>query len=1379
MVSIIGALVVTLVGFASSVIVYLWSIANAFYQTGSVFVVFAGRMKIELAVAGLIFFAGIPFAYYQNDAMVSMDLFYECGVFKLVEIVNALFLIPYRTSYFFVVTRWNDIILYLRECLAEAIDDWRTISDIASITGVSDALTILYNMAVCLVSFIVKVPSIQVEYLSTVIQDVLNSILCLSNNTFAFLISLMDVTIINSSCKMCEIATETNTQQCPFMAYSAPGVPANCNPGECHNFVCNVISCLFDVIITILDFIPQTNVLTHVLKRISDDICCILQSTYRVIYIILSVIEESVGANHCLGLEGILVELGDWMEETIICWGNLLNDISAGQLSDFFMFIFQYLLSDVYVVYDGIIGMIDCFSSEQQSECLSEYPKDCNYNDGDSVVTGLQTCSAEVNQCLLNLTLFQPMAPVFPIFTDLAVVVDNVICPVYILLFDCPVTDQYPNVIENLMSSVTCIGNNIPTLRSLTNAINSFLHALLIIEQEVAYAIGFIDNMGEYLKEKVDEIAVHELGLKRSPNEFDNWLSYLNRTIGSNYNSTTCGKILSQYPLSSMMYQPYTDGDPFSFGYYTAYQTCLSSMMIGNNLSNVYNGTMMTTTTTINMTRLMNSTSIFEMIGILMMSLSGRLNATQNDTFAARHSLTAQNTRIALGDIFDQTKQIYLRSELHETLSGLKENQSNSTRMVLYGRGNRRVDARSLSRSVWAFIQDMKSAGKQRVNGSDIITLTSPRVNRYQQANARFVRQMDELYRETNFSDIYERASKIVDIVSKRYRLNYWPSIQKLHMAYHVFRHVDAENLSQWINGTRGYLIDEGFVDRAYYESVQSTQMVFPRGSLMSILSTATLNLRQPAQYGPFLIGVNMTELIPTIPGVNSVLSQIKQNQKMVSRSSSSSSLNTNLNKVALQVADFFISLLFSVKNFFVNSYDTVVNWAETTDFEVVILDPVIIFTRKFLTVNVPVNFDGTTPYNPFALPLLPESYLQFVVPLPTSVFPMQIPWPDAIIDVNCTKQFNGVQEPFYEFKLGNDCPSQPSSSYPACPTCDYCFRSYYSCQYDEGFLDAFDNSLFFLAAFPKFLAAFYTAEMSFDTLEQIVILVVVLLISLLSPFAVAIILFVALIGVWGMSNIFGGVAYGLLLSIGVATLLIVFPSLFQNAVTFFLVVLGILAGWVISVFYPPMITWLYNVNVVGSMLVVVDFFDNNPAVRNVPVISLYAVFLIMAIVLVIFVVQDNWLRVELFIFVAAMLALIYFFVWPLYIPSFQQVHNRMERFNYPSGPSIPIVDTFCWFWTFSNFGMSFLLVFGIGYVVLVTSKCFVYTVIFLLDVILVAMNGYNMINIANQQQSIEEMQFKLDIILQQLRDRHPIQFRSSDRLVIDVKEESEEKKSN
>jgi hypothetical protein len=47
---------------------------------------------------------------------------------------------------------------------------------------------------------------------------------------------------------------------------------------------------------------------------------------------------------------------------------------------------------------------------------------------------------------------------------------------------------------------------------------------------------------------------------------------------------------------------------------------------------------------------------------------------------------------------------------------------------------------------------------------------------------------------------------------------------------------------------------------------------------------------------------------------------------------------------------------------------------------------------------DIPNDFDGTNWYNPFCLPFLPEGLFGWLEPLPTTVFPEQIAWPDCLI---------------------------------------------------------------------------------------------------------------------------------------------------------------------------------------------------------------------------------------------------------------------------------------------------------------------------------------------------------------------------------------------
>lgn len=307
-----------------------------------------------------------------------------------------------------------------------------------------------------------------------------------------------------------------------------------------------------------------------------------------------------------------------------------------------------------------------------------------------------------------------------------------------------------------------------------------------------------------------------------------------------------------------------------------------------------------------------------------------------------------------------------------------------------------------------------------------------------------------------------------------------------------------------------------------------------------------------------------------------------------------------NWNDKALSFLDWLWTALFHAPAHFWS--DKVVLVTYTFQLVLNLIEPIWNGLVAVIHCKIPEQFDGTDFYNPFCFPLLPETLFDWIQPLPTKVFQIQMPWPTAIIDHNCVNT-NGGPGPL-------NCPSDPPDNVrPLCPVCDYCERSYLSCRDNFGWEDGFDNLFYWLVLIPRWFSQTFANHDTFfssRTFHQL------LLTYLVHPFI-----------------------FALPGSFGVLVIPIYGPiALYIPYYTAYFWVLGV---WFLSFpFQFPDISQ----------------FDVATLLKNI---------------------------------VSAIGILLPF-------GSQQFLLSRIQQVAYPVTVALPTVDTFCWYVTFSNIGLTFIV---------------------------------------------------------------------------------------
>ncbi len=310
-----------------------------------------------------------------------------------------------------------------------------------------------------------------------------------------------------------------------------------------------------------------------------------------------------------------------------------------------------------------------------------------------------------------------------------------------------------------------------------------------------------------------------------------------------------------------------------------------------------------------------------------------------------------------------------------------------------------------------------------------------------------------------------------------------------------------------------------------------------------------------------------------------------------------------NYNVEALEFFDTLWDFFFNQQNFWSDIVDKV---TVDLDFTKDIVEPIVNFMFGIISCDVPEDFDGTNFYNTFCFPLLPETIFDWIQPLPTNILRVQIPWPKAIISVDCEGQEDG-----------DNCPSDGQCNRPMCPACDYGEREYDSCRDDLQWVDAFDNIFYFFNGIPRWWDSVFIHDDDDETAE--------------SSFFRTLIVFPFIFIIPGVFGVF------------TFPITIPFVTTFTFYFPYYTPYLWILAGWGLSFAFkfPSIASFNFS-------KFITDLVNNFSFI-----IDLIGTFFGLDIT--------------------------------------QYLLIKAQKVAYPIGEALPTVETFCFYWTLSNFGFGFL----------------------------------------------------------------------------------------
>ncbi len=517
----------------------------------------------------------------------------------------------------------------------------------------------------------------------------------------------------------------------------------------------------------------------------------------------------------------------------------------------------------------------------------------------------------------------------------------------------------------------------------------------------------------------------------------------------------------------------------------------------------------------------------------------------------------------------------------------------------------------------------------------------------------------DTFTRLSNHSNLLTGA---YNVFYERYDVQHWPWYQKVHMTISAGLRGDFRNISQWLEGEKGYLAEEGFVEKRRYDEVMESRDLEKRGSIMHVLF-GNFSVREPRSYGPFL--TSRTSIFPKFSNISNFFKRVHANNTIAREGVTfhHAEADFDANAFIYDIFEFvwnnFVGFFTGI-NFNIDIQGTIDDFLAGfigKDFANDLIDAAQDFLDRWIVCNIPGNIDGSDIYSPWCFPLLDEGALDWVDTVPNSLIPLQIGWPQELIATNCTNVFNGNSF-LYDFALSDNCKINDGQPRPFCSTCDYCERSYNSCQ-EAGFSDVLDTTFFILATIPRGLDEFFFGGVSIETLLTpisliiagvIILFVVPVLISGPQILAVPLWFWIMYLILWTFHIAFENFDNGALPWGGIYTVSFIVSLYYLAPVYANVLPLAVLGGagavlWVVSLIADWQFRFVEELDIMQFIIDTFETFNTEPT----------------------FLKLINW--------------------GPLIA--------RAEEFNFGTG-TIPTLDIFCFFLTWDNIALLILTGFAV-----------------------------------------------------------------------------------
>jgi len=548
-----------------------------------------------------------------------------------------------------------------------------------------------------------------------------------------------------------------------------------------------------------------------------------------------------------------------------------------------------------------------------------------------------------------------------------------------------------------------------------------------------------------------------------------------------------------------------------------------------------------------------------------------------------------------------------------------------------------------------------------------------------------------------------EAFQKVYQFMNERYAMDDWQNVQTMYAAYDAAFRINGssfDDFKDWVDGKKGYIVGQGYVNTTHYvghmkqkipkmmryrgPSIPNVADWLSRGvdnhyrrQVFDIVPVQPTNFTRTNITMLLLISLDAEDIWPPNPNFTFFMEGIKakysERNAIVRMKEQQTASTFDFNEFIINVIDFLIGDFIPIATNVSETINAFLNDIENINYGQLFYESFDLFLRKFAICTYPGQIEGESIWGPPCLPLIPESIFDWIN-FTAQSFP-QIPWPVGLInttDQMCMNIYNGVNEPFWNFELSDNCQISFAGR-PFCDNgCDYCEREYFACR-ELGFLDGLDSFFFILGVFPTATNSFFNDRVNFLLIWEVTTSIYILAIN-----------FGAFVASFGLALL--GLIFVDILVVIIASIVFWFVFAILGDPTFeqifFLLYIAFLIAFPGVILSSPTLALLTFIITVVSLLNVSGILSINIGFRPLQVI------------------------VDILNYINN--ANIFFWLGDI-----QFLVDKAQRFNYPVGGPVPGEDIFCAIWTWGNIpagilgvillGILFLFFLQLGWIILIT----------------------------------------------------------------------------
>lgn len=547
---------------------------------------------------GLVFGIGTVMRFFQNEAMMSVDVSWECGFIRGEQAMESFFEYFMRRPYEWAAPRWNDILEFWLDCIKAFVSDLKMLGPPDSANSYADFINYLYELVKCWINVIPTISSWGIPFLQEGVTAIYRVVTCYTDFVRDVFFAVTEQYIFNSDTVFCALDP---MEHCALRF--GPNAPNETCVGSI-SFEAEICYCMALTWNVFWDpFVPLTGVnITIFMFELSDAFACILAETWRPPFFLVIGLIQGPPCIDFPDVPGFL--LNDWL----IPWGDCFNDFivvaTMGEVTDFWLLFFSVIFDFIQIFIDAAVLLGECYGSTTFTNCVNAYPDGCTLSSSTTLPTGggLRQCFQAAGDCVVA-----GGSPVLPdvifdtILPEIFFFVDFVTCNMWQLKLcmtgptppppndepvtfpDCPCRSGNPcpngcpliggdtSFLQVISCLLFCVDGRVPLMSPLARFLRSGLTSTLGFACTFSqYVQMILDNINDVFNSVCSKISLggcnifltEELNGPK-PYSLENWHQVLDdHNVSAN---TSCGFILRNADPGHIDRKPWADYTLFWF----------------------------------------------------------------------------------------------------------------------------------------------------------------------------------------------------------------------------------------------------------------------------------------------------------------------------------------------------------------------------------------------------------------------------------------------------------------------------------------------------------------------------------------------------------------------------------------------------------------------------------------------------------------------------------------------------------------------------------------------------------------------------------------------------------------------------------------------